>query len=410
GGGRFYPAVDILRVPDFFLKETIQAVGQYIIEEPFYPLPSMPGPALRGLDVAALPALLGYNGTTPKGTARILLGTHHDDPLLATWQYGLGRTAAWMSDFKGQWASEWVAWSSFARFAAQLVAWTLPAPQVEGIEARARLEEDQAVIAVEATDDAGRPRDFLDISATLIGPDLETLEADLPQVGAGQYEARLDLAEPGTYLVRVGVSQGDEVLGQQTLGLVVPYSPEYALAAQATSSSVNRTLLDALARLTGGGELPDPVAAFAHNLPAADRAREVWQPLLLLAALLFPLDVAVRRIMLGRRDVDRALAWVRERLPSRRRPQVSGERVLGSLFQARERARGRGQRKETTVQATPAAPAPVAERRAEPPQPPATTEPLPHPTVQPEGDGEDAFARLRQAKQRGRDRGRKEPQ
>ncbi|MBN1136435.1 MAG: VWA domain-containing protein [Anaerolineae bacterium] len=428
GGGRFYPAVDILRVPDFFLKETVQAVGEYIIEEPFYPLPAMPGPALQGLDVAALPPLLGYNGTTLKSTARILLGTPRDDPLLATWQYGLGRAAAWTSDLKGQWASEWLTWDGFARFAAQVVAWTLPAPQVEGIEARAHLEDDQAVIAVEASDEDGRPRDFLDIVATVIGPDLKTTEVALPQVGAGQYEARLALDAPGTYLVRVGVSQGEEVLGQQTLGLVVPYSPEYAPAAQAASGAdagdggVDRALLEALARLTGGGKLPDPAAAFAHNLPAADRAREVWQPLLLLAALLFPLDVAIRRVMLGRSDVRKALAWVRERLFWRRRVQAGQERLLGALFRARERGRGRTRRQDTrreeagspTATATPPtsgersagqAPAPTAPASQPMPQP----MPRPTPAAQtPDEVGEDALARLRTAKRRARDRAHKE--
>jgi hypothetical protein len=66
GGGRYYPAVDILRVPDFFLKETVKATGQYIVEEPFYPLPVGSSSVLRGLDPAALPLLLGYNGVTPK--------------------------------------------------------------------------------------------------------------------------------------------------------------------------------------------------------------------------------------------------------------------------------------------------------------------------------------------------------
>ena len=42
GGGRFYPATDILNVPEIFLKETVQSVGEYIIEEPFYPLPAVP--------------------------------------------------------------------------------------------------------------------------------------------------------------------------------------------------------------------------------------------------------------------------------------------------------------------------------------------------------------------------------
>ena len=91
---------------------------------------------------------------------------------------------------------------------------------------------------------AGRPRDFLDVTATLIGPDLETTELALPQVGAGRYEAGVELSQPGTYLVRLGVGQDGDALGQQTLGLVVPYSPEYV------ASGTDRALLGGLARLT----------------------------------------------------------------------------------------------------------------------------------------------------------------
>jgi Mg-chelatase subunit ChlD len=395
GGGRYYPAANILRVPDFFLKETIQAVGQYIIEEPFYPLPAMPSPVLRNLDTTTLPLLLGYNGSTPKGTARVLLSTPRGDPLLATWQYGLGRSAAWTSDLKGQWAGEWVTWDDFARFAAQLVGWTLPAPRVEGVEAVVQLQEDgEAAISVEATDQAGHPRNFLDVSAVVIGSDLEAREVDLAQVGAGAYQARMALTTPGTYLVRVAVNDGNETLGQQTLGLVVPYSPEYAASA---AGSIDRGLLERLARLSGGGELPDPVAAFVHNLPAAERAREVWQTLLLLVALLFPLDVAVRRVMLGRRDLAKARDWVRAHLPARSASLPKQERVLGHLFRARERVRGRTAR---TTQAAPVAPLPEAER--------ADGEPKVPTPPRGQGDEEDALARLRRAKQRARERAHKD--
>ena len=34
-----------------------------------------------------------------------------DDPLLAQWQYGLGRSVAWTSDSTGRWAKNWVGWS-----------------------------------------------------------------------------------------------------------------------------------------------------------------------------------------------------------------------------------------------------------------------------------------------------------
>jgi Mg-chelatase subunit ChlD len=377
GGGRYYPAEDILSVPDFFLEETVKAVGRYIVEEPFYPLPSSPGPVLRGVDVAALPALLGYNGTTPKSTASVALNTPRGDPLLATWQYGLGRAAAWTSDVKGQWATDWVAWDGFARFAAQLVGWTLPAPQVEGLTAQVQLQGDQAAIRVEAADRDGRPRNFLGMTATVIGPDLEKAEITLRQTGAGHYQALVGVEEPGVHLAQLSVREDDAALGQQTLGLVVPYSPEYR------TGGVDRALLGELAGLTGGGELPAPDAAFLHDLRPQDRSREIWQALLLLAALLFPLDVGVRRVMLGPPDARKALAWLRTHLPTGPRQMVPQERVLGQLFQARQRGRERHARTGTPAVAPLHKPASVDEPRA---------------TASSSSTEDDALARLREAK------------
>ena len=416
GGGRYYPAVDILRVPDFFLQETVQAVGRYIVEEPFYPLPAMPSPILSGIDVPTVPPLLGYNGATPKGTARVVLGTPRGDPLLATWQYGLGRAAAWTSDVTGRWATEWVTWQGLARFAAQLVGWTLPAPQAEGMDAQVTLADraspdgtsarDQALLRVEMVDRAGQPRNFLDLTATFIDPDLQAREVKLSQVGAGLYEARAALGRPGTYLIRVAArdpadaaAQGQS-LGQQTLGLVVPYSPEYS----AVSAGADRTLLEALARRTGGGELPEQLAAFVHNLPSADSAREAWRGLLLAVALLFPLDVALRRVMLGPADVLKAWGWVRERLP-RRRPQAAGtgQRTLGRLFEAQRRVRERTARahreRPDHEDARPGVPPKPVGSGESPGQQQEELSPLEGPA------DEDAWARLREAKRRAR-RGR----
>lgn len=409
GGGRYYPAVDILRVPDFFLKETVRAVGEYIIEEPFYPLPASSSPVLRGIDVTRMPALLGYNGTTAKDTARVVLETTRGDPLLTTWQHGLGRAAAWTSDMKGQWAKDWVAWEEFARFVAQLVDWTLPAPQVEGMHVETGLAEETAFVRAELTDEDGLPRNYVDVHAVVVGPDLAREEVRLDQVGAGEYEGRLASPEPGTYLVQVAAQEGEETVGQRMAGLVVPYSPEYR------RSGTDEPLLGELARLTGGGELEEALQAFVHDLPSADRAREIWRPLLLAAALLFPLDVAVRRVVVGRREVQRALEWLRAHNPIGRGRAAEGQRILGQLFAARDRARVRRWEPVRGEEREPPKPGaregtPQAEetRRAEPPETTHQGEPdLPN-TRTPQvgertsGQGEDTLARLRRAKDRAR--------
>jgi hypothetical protein len=391
GGGRYYPATDMMSVPDIFLKETVKSVGQYIIEQPSFALPDPSGlsPALRGIDTTDLPMLMGYNGTSPKTNIRNDLLTDKGDPLLATWQYGLGRAAAWTSDLKGKWASDWVQWQEFSKFASQLVGGLLPAPQVEGLDARVSLQDEGAVVTLDARDEAGRPRNGLSVTARWIDPDLGTLETPLAQVGPGQYQAITRADQPGTYLVWLGVNDNQQGLGQMTMGLVVPYSPEYR------AGGINRGLLDELARITGGGPLAEPVQAFLHNLPSVGTAREIWRALLLLAALLFPVDVALRRLILTRRDWAMARAWVIERLPAKRLTRRPGEpQVLGSLFAARERARRQTQVRTGSTEGNPPAETPpvVEQPSAEPP---------PQPKAPPQSAGQaDSLARLREAKKR----------
>lgn len=366
-GGRYYAANDILRVPDFFLKETVTAVGRYLVEEPFYPLLMGSSPILNGVDLANLPTLWGYNGSTAKPLARTVLATPKGDPLLATWQYGLGRAAVWTSDVTARWAVDWVDWNGYAQFANQLVDWTLAPPQIEGFSAQATAENGQALITVDATEEVNAN---FDIVATLIGPELEKIEVPLEAVGVGKYAARTAADEAGVYLVQLQVTQNDQPVGGQTLGLAVPYSPEYGVL------DTNRGLLSQLAERTGGSELLDPLAAFLHNLPLADQVREIWQWLLLATALLFPLDIALRRVLFrnispqqvaGQVRDSRTITWIRERVPQR------------------------------STKPTPSAADPNVDVQVEKPSEPIPADP------QSEGEaGDDTISRLRQAKKRAR--------
>lgn len=334
GNGRYYPAQDILRVPDIFLKETVQSVGRYIIEEPFFPLPESPGPSLNGIDTLTLPPILGYNGTTPKTAARLDLISPTGDPLLATWQFGLGRSAAWTSDMKGHWAEQWLTWDGYAKFSTQLIGWMLPEPKSDFIEATASLSNDTAEIKLTAKDDSGQLLNFVQANAVVVLPNLETQEIDLEQVGPGTYSGTFEANLMGAYLIRVGANdQNFQSLGQQTLGLVVPFSPEYK------ANGIDLAKLNQLAQKTGGSELQNPADAFLHNLTSTAFAVELWRPLLLITALLFPFDVAIRRLVLSKGDFQKLRLWFREKLKPRSREISQEPKVLENLFQARDRAR-----------------------------------------------------------------------
>ncbi len=337
GGGRYYPVPTIQDMPQIFFRETIEASGSYIVEESFYPLPAGTSEILRGLDPAALPALYGYNGTTPKATAQVSLVSLRGDPLLAQWQYGLGRAVAWTADLTGRWAVDWVEWQRFNTFAAQLVSWTLPEPADENLQVVTRLDGATVHLQVDAMDDQGRPRDLLETTVTLVGPALTQQSVELEQTAAGRYEGSLLLGEPGTYLVQVVQRDAaGEPLAQRTSGLVVPYSPEYR------RSGSGGTLLAELAQVTGGQVIESTAAVFAPTAHPAQRTVPLWPSLLLLAALLFPFDVAARRLRLTASDWRRLEAWLRGRLPRRRVEEGFREpALLGELFTARERARRR---------------------------------------------------------------------
>jgi uncharacterized membrane protein len=402
GGGKYYPVTTMNEIPRIFLKETIRAVGSYIIEQRFRPAASSPSPILTGLSVNSLPALRGYNGTTPKGAATVVLLSPEGDPVLAHWQYGLGRSVAWTSDLAGKWATEWVGWTGFPTFVAQLVSWTLPAPQSQTLASDIQLNGNDAVITVEAFDAAGRPRNFLDTTARVIAPDLSTTEVRLQQTAAGRYEGRLAVAQVGSYLVQIQSSENGTPASSQTTGFVVPYSPEY------TTLTVDTTLLTDIAATTGGQVNIEPAEAFSHTLEAVERSQPVWTWLLLAAALLFPLDVAIRRVMVTRRDLAEVWASLVGRLPMRQdRPPA--EPLLGHLFEAKQRVSSASRTRPAGGDAPQAAeiqPEKAGEQPVEPlSQAPAgpTIAPAPEPG-EPSGD---TFERLRKAKKRAQPSGQR---
>jgi len=119
----------------------------------------------------------------------------------------------------------------------------------------------------------------------------------------------------------------------------------------------------------------------AHNLRGRGVRRELWPTLLAMAALLLPVDIAVRRLVMSRRDLARVWVWLGDRLgrylPQRGpRAGETGEPEPSSpvdrLFEAK--ARSRTQRPEG------APPEREPELPAEPVPPPAQKgDPTPEP-------------------------------
>ena len=121
GGGRFYLTADAATLPRLFAIETMRAAESSLREDAFLAQPAGSSEALKGINWQEAPLLLGFNTSELKPGAELLLSTERGDPLLAHWRYGLGRVAAFTSDAKSRWASEWLSWSGYGKLWGQLV-------------------------------------------------------------------------------------------------------------------------------------------------------------------------------------------------------------------------------------------------------------------------------------------------
>ncbi|HET7030902.1 MAG TPA: VWA domain-containing protein [Candidatus Limnocylindrales bacterium] len=408
GGGRFYPAANPASIPDIFLKETQQVAGQQIVEERFNPILTSQSPILRGID--ALPQLLGYNGTTAKSAAQTVLVTPRDDPLLAQWQYGLGRSVAWTSDSTGRWAKGWLGWQGFSKFFSQLVSWTFPGEETGGIEATFVTDGNQTKLRVESVAEDGSPRDFYSTAVAMTTPDLTSKAIGLAQVAPGVYEAPIGELDPGAYVIRVSQTRpGDTPLGR-TLGLVAPTPAEYRFL------GTNESFLATLRSATAGREVDAPEEVWVHDLRVNAATTDLWPLLLIIALLLWPLDIALRRVSIGRRELGDARRWLAggwRRSVAPRTVEVAG------MLAARDRAAGSSARAallrepEATSPIATSSPSaahsgPVPAPRSAPAAPASRGAPATRPAAAPEpvppADEADTLSRLREAKRRSRER------
>jgi hypothetical protein len=292
GHGRFYQSNSIQDVPQIFLKETNEALKPWIVEGNITPRLSSLAEVLPGIPLDAFPSLTGYVATTPRAAADVVLKSPQGDPLLATWQYGLGRVVAWTSDAEGRWTAALLNWPSANRFFGDMVRYSLPQSSDPALQVETQVQADHTHLLVTSPGLSGEA-----VSVSAVTPDLTDTALTLSSTGPGRFEGDLRTDQVGSYLLHVTDSVGGAVKHASTIGLVVPYSPEYR------ALGTDNATLSAIARAGGGVLLIDASSAFNLPVPPVHAVQPIGELLLVLAILLFPLDVALRRLVLSAEDL-----------------------------------------------------------------------------------------------------------
>jgi hypothetical protein len=336
GGGRFYDVKSAAQLPQIFIKEAAVILKSAIFEEPFRPQLAVSTELVRGIGAGEFPTLRGYVSSSTKPRAEVPLLSEKGDPLLAHWQFGLGRSVAFTSDARPKWAQDWLGWSKYQQFWSQVANWALRRVDTADFNTEVSVENGQGVISVEALDAEGNFRNFLTLQTAVVSPKGERVLVNLEQAGPGRYEAKFPTKEVGAYLLNLMELKDGQLVGAQVLGASVNYSPEF----NATEPNLN--LLQRLAE-AGGGKLlnPDLDNPFLLGRKKTFQPRDLWEALLKWFIVLFVLDVAVRRVDIDREEWGKWLTKLKRRLGfGDAERATAAQESLGSLLATKERVRG----------------------------------------------------------------------
>lgn len=288
GQGRYYYTDEFSDIPSIFAKEAFLAGQKYLQNRQFYPELVNSMGLLKGIE--AVPPLDGYVATRIKPAARLIFRSDIQDPVLAVWQYGLGRTAAWTPDIQGIWTSQWAMWQDAPIFWGNLAGWLVQKNLNTDYTVETKVVDGRGVITVQAETDA-IPYET-SIPGTVVAPDGTTETIELNAVRPGTFEGVIPEAKPGAYVVHLEVpgENGVENIGT---GVVMPYSDEYRLLIDSAES-----FLEKLANAGGGRVVTDPALVLKGEVQNIGARRDLTQVLILIALILLILDIALRKLQI----------------------------------------------------------------------------------------------------------------
>jgi hypothetical protein len=430
-GGRAYLNPNPKAIPAIYIQETRLVSQSFLYESRFTPkLQAATGPAdkLTG----TLPSLYGFVRTTLKQSPLVEMGIEGPStldqrfPILAHWQYGLGKAVAFTSDARTDgerlgWDREWAASDMYLKFWEQVIGWALRGVESGKLSIASEYRDGKVRVTVDARDERNRPITDLRMQGMVTAPnqqpgDEKPIELKFEQKNSGQYEAEFKAEEAGSYFINAKANRnvttmkdGRAVVTEETdsirSGVTLPYSPEFA------DLESNTALLRRLAENTGGKVYDEDVDSLQEVVNSSELYRKteasaqspqaIWYWLVLAAGITLFFDVAVRRIAIEPGEVKSTAVkyWQRLRGQAEERDEApqflerlkSKKAEVGATF---DRAVRRFEPEETPE--TPTVQTADSAMTARPVAPP----PRPKPKTESESTTDDAFARLMRAKKK----------
>ena len=279
GTGRFYDVMDESTIPAILSRETVMISRTYIEDNPFYPTISG-DPAWTSLFEEGVPQFNAYIATTAKQTSTVIAESTKEDPVIAEWMYGLGRTIAYTSDSTGAWSGDFARFNQWGNFWNTAVSRLLPSYSEVPFDIR-KSEDGSYTVS-----DSSGQSSFLDIVA--VNEAGEEIDSVSEPLAPGESRVSFD-ADPGLIFLRVSNEQDS----MYQAGISIPYSEEYKI------QPPNKGLMQDISNRTGGQVVTTAEQAMRDIDFESSESKSIQKWLVLFAMLLFFVDITLRRFGWG---------------------------------------------------------------------------------------------------------------
>ena len=295
-GGIFYRVQDIEKLPLLLVGLTREAMNRRKQDRTTVEAGQATA-MLSGIGLNEIPPIDFFAATEAKDGAQVALKVTRADkavPLLASWQYGLGRTAIFAGEPDSLATLSWIRWNRYVEFWSQLANWTMRQGDSGMFTLRVHGAPDGS-IAIEA--EKADPDPVSNLVCRITGPGRAT-DVAMTEADASIYRGEVGPLPRGKYVATLMFKAGDseKVLEQR----------EFAAAGSIPADSAelrikppNLELLRRLSTATHGAFDATPATIVRHTgqTVAFRRSADPW--LIPIVMMLFLGEVFIRRRYLG---------------------------------------------------------------------------------------------------------------
>lgn len=284
GGGRYYFANQYSSLPEIFVYETTIASKDYLNNDDFYPTAADSSEITE--NIGSVPMLHGYVSTSAKSRADIVLESDKEEPVLATWQYGLGRTAAWTSDISGQWSNDWLASDEGTQILRNLVSYTMRNDVLYDVDVKGEASDGASTVTAKIPVNSKTSG----VKASVLTQDGTEYYIDMSAVAPGEFSGTIPTDVEGAYIITLTESLSDSKENVYNTGFIIGYSNEYD-----TRNMSNNGVIDELTSYDGINLISSPEEVYSSELPDTFAKRDISVPLIVSALILLLIDILLRR-------------------------------------------------------------------------------------------------------------------